>query len=228
MTKVLDPMSTTRRRRWPVFVPVGLVIILAGLWTGFWFFASAKAETTLAGWREREAKSGRIYSCDKQTVGGYPFRIEVRCTDPTAELRTTEPPVALKAKDLLAAVQVYDPNLVLSEIQGPVTIGEPGKPPAYVANWKLGQSSVRGTPEAPERMSFSFEAPTVERVAESAATCRCSARSAPNCTAGWPADPSPTIRSSILRCCCSLPPCRTCIRSPRRRPTPTSWRCCAG
>ncbi len=58
MTKVLYPMSTARRRRWPVFVPAGLVIILAGLWTGFWFFASAKAETTLAGWREREAKSG--------------------------------------------------------------------------------------------------------------------------------------------------------------------------
>ena len=97
MTKVLDPMSTTRRRRWPIFLPAALLILLAGLWTGFWFFASAKAETTLAGWREREAKSGRIYSCDKQTVGGYPFRIEVRCTDPTAELRTTEPPVSLKA-----------------------------------------------------------------------------------------------------------------------------------
>lgn len=166
MTKVLHPMSTTRRRRWPIFLPAGLLILVTGLWTGFWFFASAKAETTLAGWREREAKSGRIYSCDKQTVGGYPFRIEVRCTDPTAELRTTEPPVALKAKDLLAAVQVYDPNLVISEIQGPVTIGEPGKPPAYTANWKLGQSSVRGTPEAPERVSFVLEAPMVERVGE--------------------------------------------------------------
>jgi hypothetical protein len=166
MTKALSPMSTSRRRRWPVFVPVGLVVVLACLWTGFWFFASARAETTLAGWREREAKSGRIYSCDKQTVGGYPFRIEVRCTDPTAELRSNDPPVALKAKDLLAAVQVYSPNLVISEIQGPVTIGEPGKAPAYVANWKLGQSSVRGTPEAPERVSFAFEAPTVERVAD--------------------------------------------------------------
>jgi hypothetical protein len=166
MTKALYPMPSAPRRRWPVFVPVGLVVVLAVLWTGFWFFASARAETTLAGWREREAKSGRIYSCDKQSVGGYPFRIEVRCTDPTAEIRSTEPPVALKAKDLLAAVQVYAPNLVVSEIQGPVTIGEPGKAPAFIANWKLGQSSVRGTPETPERVSFSFEAPTVERVAD--------------------------------------------------------------
>ena len=164
MTEVLHPMSIPRRR-WPIFLPVAGVVVLAGLWTGFWFFASARAETTLAGWREREAKSGRVYSCDKQSVGGFPFRIEVRCADPAAELRG-EPPVALKAKDLHAAVQVYDPNLVISEIQGPLTIGEPGKPPVYIANWKLGQSSVRGTPQAPERVSFVFEMPTVERVAD--------------------------------------------------------------
>jgi len=165
MTEVLYPMSIPRRRRWPIFLPFAFVVVLAGLWTGFWFFASAKAETTLAGWREREAKSGRVYSCEKQSVGGFPFRIEVRCADPAAEIRG-EPPVALKAKDLHAAVQVYDPNLVISEIQGPLTIGEPGKPPAYVANWKLGQSSVRGTPAAPERVSFVFEMPTVERIAD--------------------------------------------------------------
>ncbi len=165
MTEVLSPMSIPQRRRWPVFLPFGFVIVLAALWTGFWFFASARAETTLAGWREREAKAGRVYSCDKQSVGGYPFRFEVRCAEPIAELRG-DPPVALKAKDLLAAVQVYDPGLVVGEIKGPLTIGEPGKPPTYVANWTLGQSSVRGTPEAPERVSFAFEAPTVERVAD--------------------------------------------------------------
>src|SRR5581483_10726590 len=164
MTEALFPMAIPRRR-WPVFLPFGLVIILAALWIGFWFFASAKAETTLAGWREREARSGRVYACEKQTFGGFPFRIEVSCTEPSAELNGT-PPVAVKAKDLHAAVQVYDPNLVIGEIKGPLTIGEPGKPPVYVANWKLGQSSVRGTPEAPERASFIFEQPMVERIAE--------------------------------------------------------------
>jgi len=55
---------------------------------------------------------------------------------------------------------------VISEFQGPLTIGEPGKPPNFVANWKLGQSSVRGTPTAPERVSFVFEAPTIDRMTE--------------------------------------------------------------
>ncbi len=169
MTQALYPMPVPRRRRWLLFLPFGLVVILAALWTGFWFFASARAETTLAGWREREARSGRAYACEKQTFGGFPFRFEVWCADPSAELDGT-PPVAVKAKDLHAAVQVYDPNLVISEIQGPLTIGEPGKPPAYVANWKLGQSSVRGTPEAPQRASFVFNQPIVERIADAGNT----------------------------------------------------------
>ena len=112
----------------------------------FWYFAAAKAETTLTEWREREAKAGRIYSCATQSIGGYPFRIEVRCIDPTTELRGSQPPVPLKAKDLLAAVQVYDPTLVISEFTGPMTIAAPGQPPSFVANWTLAQSSVRGTP----------------------------------------------------------------------------------
>jgi hypothetical protein len=160
--------TTARPRpsRWPLVLPFILVAALAVLWSGLWFFASAKAETTLNGWREREAKAGRFYSCEQQSVGGYPFRIEVRCAVPAAELRTTVPPIALKARDLLSAVQVYDPNLVISELQGPLTIGEPGKAPGFVANWKLGQSSVRGTPALPERVSLVLDAPVVDRLGE--------------------------------------------------------------
>src|SRR5262249_11582764 len=95
------PASHRHRRLWPVFVPLGLVVVLAIRWSGFWFFAASAAETTIAGWREREAKVGRIYNCDKQTIGGFPFRFELRCSDPSIELRRDDPPVALKAADLV-------------------------------------------------------------------------------------------------------------------------------
>ncbi len=41
----------------------------------------------MAAWIEREAKVGRVYTCASRTIGGYPFRIETRCADPTVELR---------------------------------------------------------------------------------------------------------------------------------------------
>jgi hypothetical protein len=159
-----NPEPVSRRRLWPVFVPLALVVALAIAWTGLWFYAASAAEATLAGWREREAKSGRIYSCTKQTIGGYPFRFEVRCSDPGAELQGTVPPVTLKAADLLVVMQIYQPTLVISEFSGPLTIAEPGQPVSYVANWKLGQSSVRGTPAAPERLSVVVDQPTVDRI----------------------------------------------------------------
>ena len=77
-----QPGSAPRRRLWPVFLPLAFVVVLALGWSGFWFLAAGAAETRIAGWREREANSGRFYNCERQTVGGFPFRIEVRCIDP--------------------------------------------------------------------------------------------------------------------------------------------------
>src|SRR5215510_14457996 len=156
--------AAPRRRLWPVFAPLGLVVVLALAWSGFWFVAAGAAEKTIAGWREREAHVGRVYTCEKQTVSGFPFRIEVRCVDPSIELRRNEPPIGLKASDLVVVTQVYQPTHLITELVGPMTMAEPGQPPSYVANWALGQSSVRGTPAAPERASIVFDRPTVDRV----------------------------------------------------------------
>ena len=161
---MIYPKPASRRRLWPVLVPIVLVVALAIIWTGLWFYAASAAEATIAGWREREAKSGRVYSCAEQTIGGYPFRFEMRCSDPGMELHGSEPPLALKAADLLVALQIYQPTLLISEFTGPLTIAEPGQPPGYIANWTLGQSSVRGTPAAPERLSIAVDSPTVARV----------------------------------------------------------------
>src|SRR5215468_6028792 len=162
---MLQSEPARRRPLWPVFVPLALVVALSLLWTGLWFFAAGAAEQAIAGWREREAKVGRVYTCDRQTISGFPFRIEVRCADPVIELRRDDPPVALRAADLVVVSQVYQPTLLISEFTGPMTIAEPGQPPSYVANWTLGQSSVRGTPAAPERVSIVIDRPFLDRAA---------------------------------------------------------------
>jgi hypothetical protein len=155
----------THRRLWLAFVPAALLVLLAASWSAFWFYASSRAEQSIAGWREREATSGRIHGCAKQSVAGFPFRIEVRCSDATAEFTTLQPPVVLKAKEILVTAQVYDPTLLISEITGPLTFEETGQPPQLVADWKLAQVSVRGTPATPERVSIAIDEPRVERVA---------------------------------------------------------------
>ena len=161
-----NPQSLQSRRRTGLryAILVFIVVALIAGWSGFWKFAADKAQSAVEGWRAREARAGRIYSCGSQNVGGYPFRIEVDCDRASALFSSSHPPVELKTSNLVVVAQVYQPGLLVSEFRGPLTVGEPGKPPELVAEWKLAQSSVRGTPSAPERGSLVFDQPAVDRV----------------------------------------------------------------
>jgi len=141
-----------------------LFLALVGGWSYLWYYATGKAEVAIDGWRAREAKAGRIYTCGSQSIGGYPFRIEVTCDKASAVFRSNQPPVEIKTSGILVAAQLYQPTLLISDFYGPLTIADLGHAPNIIVNWKLAQSSVRGTPSAPERISLVFDQPVVERI----------------------------------------------------------------
>jgi len=141
-----------------------LFLALVGGWSYLWYYATGKAEVAIDGWRAREAKAGRIYTCGSQSIGGYPFRIEVTCDKAAAVFRSNQPPVEIKISSILVAAQLYQPTLLISDFYGPLTIADLGHAPNIIVNWKLAQSSVRGTPSAPERISLVFDQPVVERI----------------------------------------------------------------
>jgi hypothetical protein len=160
----MDRPRPARRRLWRYITLLVLVVALCAGWTWFWKYAAAKAEVAVAGWRAREAKAGRVYTCGSQSMGGFPFRIEVNCEPASAEFRSNQPPVEVKADSIVVVAQAYDPTLLISEFHGPLTIADIGQAPKIVANWKLGRSSVRGTPSAPERVSLVFDEPVIDLV----------------------------------------------------------------
>ena len=158
--------SGSRRRRWPIFLPFGLMVMIAALWTGGWFYVAARMPDVIAQWRAREAREGRVHACGTQSIGGFPFRIEVRCSDPSAQLSDMAPPIALKAADALIAWQVYEPTLLIGEFTGPLAlgeVGEVGKPASFMAHWRLAQASVRASRAGVERVSIVSESPSVDR-----------------------------------------------------------------
>jgi hypothetical protein len=161
-----DPTSLQSRRRTGLRYTILLFAVFALIagWTGFWKFSAGKAQEAIDGWRAREAKAGRFYNCDSQAVGGFPFRLEVNCESASALFRSNQPPLELKTSSVLVMSQVYQPGLLISEFHGPLTIGEPGKQPDVIADWKLAQSSVRGTPEAPSRASLVFDQLILDRM----------------------------------------------------------------
>ena len=54
---------------------------------------------------------------------------------------------------------------MISEFTSPLTIAMSGHSPDFIATWKLLQSSVRGTPEAPQRVSIVTDRPRIDSTA---------------------------------------------------------------
>lgn len=163
-------MAPRQRRRWPVFIAPGLLLIAAIAWSGFWFYAASQVDVVADAWRAREAKSGRAFDCAHRSVGGFPFRLEIRCDGVTASLVSQMPgqavqPVTAKLGEILAVAQVYDPKLVIAEFTAPAKIFEHGgEQPSYVVNWSTARSSVVGLPATPQRASIVFDDPAIERM----------------------------------------------------------------
>ena len=164
MSDVPIDLKSSRRTRRRYLAMVIVVLALIGGWSGFWWYAAGRAAGVIADWRTREAAAGRVFGCGSQDIAGYPFRIEVTCRPVTAEFRNFSPPLDVRLPRILVAAQIYDPTLLISEFDGPVSIGGAGATPEFEANWTLGQSSVRGLPTRPERASLVFDAPELDHV----------------------------------------------------------------
>jgi hypothetical protein len=164
MSATPQSASPQPRRRWRIVLPTVIVGIAAVLWTGGWFFAVSKAEDALGRWRAREAQSGRIHKCARESIGGYPFRIEVYCTDGSTELANLDPPLLITIPGLVAAAQVYQPTLLLTEYTAPLRIGPRDGKPQFIAKWRLAQSSARGMPSSQQRVSFAVDGLNVEQL----------------------------------------------------------------
>ncbi len=165
-----DRADASRKRVWPVFIAPGLVLIGALAWTAFWFFAASEVGVKADAWRAQEAKSGRIYDCANRSVGGFPFRFEIRCDTPSVALvaqaagqSATAPSVTGKLGSILVVAQVYDPKRVIAEFTGPATITETATQSAFNATWSSGLASVYGLPEVPQRAAVVFDRPAIER-----------------------------------------------------------------
>ena len=168
MTTMTFPTDTPRRRsRWPLFLMPILLLIAAAAWSAFWFYAVSQAEVKADAWRAQEAKSGRSYDCAKQSFGGYPFRLEVRCEGARVTLISqtagAAQPVTINLGEIVTVAQVYDPKLLIAEFKAPATISGSPNAPAMQVNWSTARASVVGLPAIPQRASIVFDDVAIDR-----------------------------------------------------------------
>ena len=156
-----------RRRRWAILAPIAIVIVLALIWVWLWYYASSIAGRTLAGWVEREAEAGRVYSCGSQSVGGFPFRIEANCIDAAAQVGSKPPLYAVKTKAIGFTAEVWHPTRLVGEISGPMTVADASQSPSWSADWARARLTVLGLPPDPEAVSIRLDGTHVDRVGAS-------------------------------------------------------------
>ncbi len=105
LSMMRPPIQRSRKpapplRRWPILAPIAVAVVLAGMWSCLWYYSASIADRTLAGWVEREATAGRVYSCGSQSIGGFPLSIHAHCDDATAAIKNSQPPYAVQAKSV--------------------------------------------------------------------------------------------------------------------------------
>lgn len=152
MDRDTPPAAAPRRsRRLPVTILVG--VALAAAWTAVWATGRARILAEIDGRLAALAETGVVVACDDRAIGGYPFRMELACRSPGVALRDRG--VSASASALRVVAQVWDPRLILIELDGPGTATEPGGETA--ARWRTLRASLRWTTGGIERLSIAAD-----------------------------------------------------------------------
>ena len=145
---------TARRRRWPVYTVVTLVV-LALLWVGGWFAAARFAESALA----RVTSSpigGFTIGCPEPVVYGFPFRIDIRCQRVTVSGQGDSLSASLGG--VSASAPLYRPCIVEATLDAPLQIDVAPRGLALTATWSAARADASAWLDGLNSGSIHFEA----------------------------------------------------------------------
>jgi hypothetical protein len=127
-------MPNAVRHPWKMFLPLVIVLLLALLWTIYWFVASGLARERLAEERTAWASKGLTLTCTQEGWGGYPFHFEFSCTSPVLTLADR---LELRTSDLLLVALAYAPWQIAALIDGPTTLLATGIAPLEMNHQRM-------------------------------------------------------------------------------------------
>ena len=165
-----DLPAPRRVSRLGLYLPFAILLLICAGWTTFWFVSSGVSERTLDSWISREAALGRVWTCPKREIGGFPFDLAVSCVNPSFEGRvgttqllgqSIDGPIHGEVKLVRALAQIYRPTLILIEVEGPLRIITPNNGPQVEATWTHLRTSLHGTPAGLARVSLTLETPQI-------------------------------------------------------------------
>lgn len=149
------PAGAARRSRLGLFLPYILLAVVVVGWSAGWFWIRERAAGEIDGWIAREAAAGRTWTCADRSLGGFPFRIELRCSAVTLQRADGQ----FRLGPSTAVAQIYQPRLVVFESAGPFHVEQGAL--TGDATWSGLQGSFHGAAEGFTRASLVVDTPNI-------------------------------------------------------------------
>jgi hypothetical protein len=97
---------------------LGVVLLVAGLWSAGWLFGAGAIKSSIADLSENDGVNGPKVTCGRLNVSGFPFRFDVECADVTIVSGDQTTTVA----GVKATFLVYNPTQAKLSALAPVTL----------------------------------------------------------------------------------------------------------
>ena len=115
------PAVQSRPSRFWLYLPSIVVLIVAVAVSVWWWVSIETTSTAIDYWIRGEAEAGRVWQCADRSMGGYPFRIEVRCSAIMLEAKGLSP-ISVTLGPVTFISQIYQTRLTLAETTGPLLV----------------------------------------------------------------------------------------------------------
>src|SRR5690606_1056365 len=111
-------MAARQRRGWIGWL-IGLVVLVALLWGGYWFAAKYAADSTIAR-LNRGPVGGATVNCANPVTGGFPLVVDIRCDRVTASGANDTITAAMGG--VAATAPLYWPGDITAQLTAPLVI----------------------------------------------------------------------------------------------------------
>ena len=152
--------SATRKIKWLG----GIVVAVIALYSVGWLYLASRIDGAAAQAIANAEANGTAIGCANRDVRGYPFRLGLHCE--TTAIATSDG-VGIEAGAFRSAAQVYEPNRIVSELDGPVRWSVPGA--SGTAEWDTARASTRFGTDGLRLGTFDLRDVTFEAAPEGAA-----------------------------------------------------------
>lgn len=136
-----------------------LILLAIAAYTAFWYYSAGRVEAQTRAVLDELNSDGVRANCEEPQVRGYPFRIGLFCN--SVVYVDARGGVGFRAGAFRSAAQIYDPQHIVGELDGPAVIEIPGLR-AIEADWETMQASLRLAGSEPQRLSVQGKSLEVE------------------------------------------------------------------